>query len=195
MDAAPSECPQDRIDAVVAMLREDDTVGLAALERLITEYPNDARLHFLKGSILAGLQRYDEGGAAMAHALECAPDFALARFQYGFLELTCGRADKAAELWAPMDALPESDPFRIFATALRMLARDQLADAAALLERGIANNQIHPLINADMQLIIDETRRTLAANTVADPADEATTQNQMLFQRYGVRDTSAYRTS
>jgi tetratricopeptide (TPR) repeat protein len=194
MDETPSECPQDRIDAVVAMLREDDSVGLAALERLTTEYPHDARLHFLRGSILAGLQRYDEGCAAMAHALECAPGFALARFQYGFLELTCGRPDKAAEIWAPLDTLPESDPFRIFATALRMLARAQLADAVSLLERGIAVNRIHPLINADMQLIVDETRRTLAANAASEPADEASAQNQMLFQRYGVRDNSAYRT-
>ena len=50
----------------------------------------------------------------------------------------------------------------LFARALRLLARDELGDAAELLVRGIERNREHPLINRDMEMMIariEEARR------------------------------------
>src|ERR1700712_2563339 len=98
-DAHTLLCPGDALDALVAQLRHDDDGGLAKLGELLVSWPLDPRLHFLQGSVLAGLQRYDEGRRAMARAVDIAPDYALARFQLGFLELTSGRALDAVAVW------------------------------------------------------------------------------------------------
>ena len=79
--------------------------GLAATDAALADYPADPRLLFLRGSLLAGLQRYDEARAAIAGAVELAPEFAIARFQLGFLQLTSGAAREAETTWAPLRRL------------------------------------------------------------------------------------------
>src|SRR3954470_21434795 len=103
-------CPGDVLDALVAQLSQDDDGGLATLAEMLVSWPLDPRLHFLQGSVLAGLQRYEEGRRAMARAVEIAPDYALARFQLGFLDLTSGRALDAVAVWTPLANLPEDEP-------------------------------------------------------------------------------------
>lgn len=149
-------CPGDKLDALVAQLRHDDDGGLAKLGDLLRSWPLDPRLHFLQGSVLAGLQRYDEGRRAMARAVEIAPDYALARFQLGFLDLTSGRALDAVAVWTPLVNLPEDEPLRVLAEGLMNLASDRFSEARRLLARGMELNTAVPLINADMQLILDQ---------------------------------------
>lgn len=155
-------CPDNRLSAVVDQLRTDDEGGLSTIAILLQTWPLDPRLHFLKGSVLAGLQRYDEGRAAMARSIEIAPDFALARFQLGFLDLTSGRAVDALGVWQKLGELPEREPLRIFAEGLANLAGDNFAEAVRLLRFGMELNTENPLINADMQLILDEIEPKLA---------------------------------
>jgi tetratricopeptide (TPR) repeat protein len=149
-------CPGDQLDGLVAQLHHDDDGGLAKLADLLRSWPLDPRLHFLHGSVLAGLQRYDEGRRAMARAVEIAPDYALARFQLGFLDLTSGRALDAVAVWTPLVNLPEDEPLRLLAEGLMNLASDRFSEARRLLARGMELNTAIPLINADMQLILDQ---------------------------------------
>ncbi|MDB5725977.1 MAG: hypothetical protein JWQ16_2731 [Novosphingobium sp.] len=149
-------CPGDELDALVAQLRHDDDGGLAKLGGLLRSWPLDPRLYFLEGSVLAVLQRYDEGRRAMARAVEIAPDYALARFQLGFLDLTSGRALDAVAVWTPLVNLPEDEPLRLLAEGLMNLASDRFSEARRLLARGMELNTAIPLINADMQLILDQ---------------------------------------
>ncbi len=165
-------CPDGRLNAVVAQLRTDDEGGLAGIATLLQTWPLDPRLHFLKGSVLAGLQRYEEGRGAMARAIEIAPDFALARFQLGFLDLTSGRAVEAMGVWQKLGDLPEDDALRIFAEGLANLAIDNFAEAVRLLRRGMGLNTQNPLLNADMQLILDEIEPKLAAQQLAGAATD-----------------------
>lgn len=155
-DANGLLCPGDTLEALVAQLRHDDDGGLAKLGGLLGSWPLDPRLHFLQGSVLAGLQRYDEGRRAMARAVEIAPDYALARFQLGFLDLTSGRALDAVAVWTPLVGLPEDEPLRLLAEGLMNLASDRFSEARRLLVRGMELNTAIPLINADMQLILDQ---------------------------------------
>lgn len=124
--------------------------------RCIGDFP---RLHFLLGSVLTGQQRYDEGRKSMARAVEIAPGFALARFQLGFLDFTSGRALDAIGVWNPLGHLPDDEPLRLFAEGLSQLAIDDFSEARRLLRQGMAANRDNPLINADMQLILDEIDR------------------------------------
>jgi tetratricopeptide (TPR) repeat protein len=149
-------CPGDELDALVAELRHDDDGGLAKLGDMLRSWPLDPRLHFLQGSVLAGLQRYDEGRRAIARAVEIAPDYALARFQLGFLDLTSGRALDAVAVWTPLVNLPEDAPLRLLAEGLMNLANDHFSEARYLLSRGMELNTAIPLVNADMQLILDQ---------------------------------------
>jgi Flp pilus assembly protein TadD len=129
-------CPGGVLDALVAELSCDDDGGLASLAELLVSWPLDPRLHFLQGSVLAGLQRYEEGRRAMARAVEIAPDYALARFQLGFLDLTSGRALDAVAVWAPLMNLPDDEPLRLLAEGLMNLAEDRFSQARRLLARG-----------------------------------------------------------
>lgn len=163
-------CPDDRMSAVLEHVRRDDEAGLANMATLLQQWPLDPRLHFLKGSVLAGQQRYAEGRQAMARAIEIAPDFAVARFQLGFLDLTSGRPVDAVGVWQKLGDLPDDAPLRLFAEGLSHLAADNFAEARRLLTKGMALNSENPMINADMQLILDEIGALATKSETTVPA-------------------------
>ncbi len=155
----PNFCPNKDMAALVAGIGKDETQGMRDLDTLLLDYPRDARLHFLKGSLLAGRQDYTAARAAMRHAVDLAPDYGIARFQLGFLLLTSAEPHAAQEAWGPLHALPTDNYLRLFATGLGHMIRDEFADAIKLLQDGIARNQENPAMNRDMHLLIDEMRK------------------------------------
>lgn len=181
MDAI-EECPPDKLADLVAIASADETRGLAETDRLLNDYSLDPRLHFLRGSLLAGLRRYPEARQAMHRAIEIAPGFALARFQAGLLELTSGEAALAEATWAPLQQLAEDEPLRLFATGLNHLARDEFDACIATLRDGMERNTENPVLNRDMQMVIDETQRKMAELAAGD---EPTSAAHMLLRQYG----------
>jgi Flp pilus assembly protein TadD len=180
-----SDCPQDRLAEVIAAAKADERRGLGVLDVVLRDYPGDARLHFLRGSLLAGLEQFDAAREAMTTAVRLAPGFWVARFQLGFLELTSGSPGAADATWRPLDALGQDHPLRVFANGLRHLARDEFAECVASLQRGIALNSENPAINADMQLILSR----LATEGLTPRADEPVSAAQLLLQQYGGKPT------
>lgn len=176
------ECPIDQLTQVLETAQADDSQGLAATDRLLQTYPRDARLHFLRGSLLAGLKRYDEARQAMGAAVEIAPAYAIARFQLGLLELTSGDAVASEATWAPLQTLPEDNSLRLFSSGLGYLIRDDWAPAIALLKEGIARNSENPALSRDMQMMIDEAQKKLDEQ---GQAAEPTSAAQLLLQQYG----------
>jgi len=169
---------------LVESLKGADAQGIPRIEQLVEEFPDDPRLHFLLGSVLAGQRRYEEAHNAMRMAIDVAPDYALARFQLGFLELTSGDPTSAEATWGPLDQLVPGHPLRLFANGLRHLARDEFGPAVDLLRQGIAANTELPEVNADMQLIINKV-----TESGDQPAGEATSSTHMLLQQYAARTT------
>jgi tetratricopeptide (TPR) repeat protein len=190
MDDVAAFCPDDRIQAAVAITHQSDDAGLVEIDRLLGIYSRDPRLHFLKGSILAGVQRYEEGRAAMRQAIDIAPDYHLARFQLGFLEFTSGMPQAAVETWTPFIELDEGAAFRLLSEGLNKLAYDEFAEADSLLRRGVAANFEHPLINADMQLLLDDIADKLTKTATHDeqPSAVGSAAHQML-QQFELRGT------
>jgi Flp pilus assembly protein TadD len=184
--ASPDTCPADLLAEAIETTRRDDAEGLRRVEVLARDYPRDARLHFLLGSLLAGLGRYGEAHAAMRAAVEIAPGYAIARFQLGFLELTSGDAAAAEATWRPLLELPPTDPLRLFAGGLGHLARDEFAAATDLLAQGMARNTDNPAMNADMQLLIDRMRETQADQA---RRDEPISVAHLLLRQYVDKST------
>jgi hypothetical protein len=184
-------CPDDLVSAVLAILQHDDEAGLQQIAQHLLQYPADPRLHFLAGSVFAGLQRYEEGRRSMQNAIDIAPGYELARFQLGFLELTSGFPEQAATTWAPFEKLPADAPFRLLSSGLNCLAADDFAECTRLLGAGMQANNEHPLINGDMQLILDEIAdKTQPDGAQAEPAAEAASATHMLLQQFELKDSA-----
>ena len=149
-------CPPDRLQEVLQTAGQDDAAGLNQLDHLLAVYRGDARLHFLKGSLQAGLQNYDQARESMSQAVALAPDFALARFQLGLLALSSGDPDAALVTWEPLQNLTPDHALRLFARGLQYLIADDFPAALETLRLGIASNTELPVLNRDMQMVIDE---------------------------------------
>lgn len=182
-----TRCSDEEMAQLLQSMQMDagDDLGLA--ERLIEAYPEDARLHFLRGSILAGSGRPIEAHASLSRAVALAPDFALARFQLGFFELTSGEAARALATWEPLDGLPHDQYLAHFVRGLRHLILDQFDQAIHALGEGIAVNEENLPLNRDMQLIIDECRRLGGVDTPApaSPAEEEASATSFLLDQFG----------
>lgn len=175
-------CSDEEIQQLLVAMQSDAPDELALAERLIDAYPEDSRLHFLRGSLLAGSGRPIEAHASLSRAVALAPEFALARFQLGFFELTSGEAARALATWEPLDALVPADHYLAhFVSGLRSLIQDRFADTIAALEAGIAVNEENLPLNRDMQLIIDQCRG-LADKAGPQAADEASATSLLLDQ-------------
>lgn len=165
-------CDEAVMQRLLAAAGEDSGQGVAAIDAALADHPSDPRLHFLKGSLLIGLKRFVEAHDALARAVEIAPDFALARFQLGFFELTSGEAEAARETWRPLRALPAGHWLLSFVTGLEHLIADRFAECIAALREGIGANAENPPLNHDMALIVARCEELLAAQAGAEAAPE-----------------------
>lgn len=172
-------CSDEEMSGLLAAMQSDAPDELALAERLIEAYPEDARLHFLRGSLLAGGGRPIEAHASLSRAVALAPEFVLARFQLGFFELTSGEAARALATWEPLDTLPDGHYLGHFVSGLRHLIADRFSEAIAALEAGIAVNDENAPLNRDMQLIIDECA---GLTSKEDAAPEASATSFLLDQ-------------
>jgi Flp pilus assembly protein TadD len=154
-------CPDDKmIELTQALEQPGDDV--ARIDRMLTSYPDDPRLHFLKGSVLAGQQRSIEAHALLTRAVELAPDFHLARYQLGFFQLTSGEADAALSTWGPLLRLPGDAYLRQFVEGLTALIRDDFAMAIEHMQRGISLNHENEPMNNDVRLLLAEAEKLAA---------------------------------
>lgn len=163
-------CSEDRLQALVATMQSGQGDDLQQCERLLVEYPDDARLHFLRGSILAGIGRPIEAMPALRRAVELAPDFVLARFQLGFFQLTSGEAADALGTWGPLALLPADHYLRLFVGGLTHLIRDEFADALEQLRAGMAANLENPPLNNDMAMLAGQIEQLMRSDGASGDA-------------------------
>lgn len=176
-------CSEAELQELMEAMQADSGDELEQVDRLISDYPEDARLHFLRGSILASIGRPIEAMPALRQAVELAPDFAIARFQLGFFQLTSGEAANALSTWGPLALLPEEHYLRMFVAGLTHLIRDEFEQAIAQLRAGIAVNDENPPLNRDMQLIVEQTS-ALAAGARPEAAEgEAASATSFLLDQ------------
>lgn len=183
----PRLCGDDELELLMAAMRSDEGTELQRADQLVALYPDDARLHFLRGSILAGIGRSIEALPALRQAVELAPDFHIARFQLGFFQLTSGEAASALGTWGPLALLPQDHYLRAFVAGLTHLIRDEFEEARAQLRGGIAANAENPPLSRDMQLILDQVE-VLVADPAAPAGDgESASAASMLLGQFAGR--------
>jgi len=181
-----SLCPDAALAEALTLAQGDEIAAIARIGALIARHPDDARLHFLGGSLLAAQARYEEARRAIARSVELAPDYAIARFQLGLLELSSGDAAAADLTLLPLAEAQSDDALVLFARGLRHLARDELAQAAALLREGMAANVEHPLVSRDMALIVERIEQDSSA---AGAEPEMSAAQMLLQQQSAARST------
>ncbi len=179
-------CPDGEIETLMTALASGAEDGFSQLEMLVSRYPADARLHFLRGSLLIGAGRAIEAHAALSEAVALAPDYAIARFQLGFFELTSGEPARARRSWEPLarQLAPEHYLMR-FTNGLCALIEDRFDAAIAELEAGIAANDENLPLNGDMQLIIAECRKQLGSSE----AEGEASATSLLLGQFATPDT------
>ena len=186
LDETARLCPEEALAALLVQLQQDSSSGTARLDELTRRFDGDARLHFLKGSMLAGSGDYPRARDEMRRAVDLAPDFAIARFQLGFLLLTSAEPITAQEAWGPLHGLPARHYLRHFVQGLCHLIRDEFGETIRELELGIAVNQENPPLNNDMRLILAEVRKKPLTNPNG-PAEASSAQ--LLLQQAMLRST------
>lgn len=179
-------CSDDQLQSLMAAMQSDGSDELQQCDRLIADYPDDPRLHFLRGSVLASIGRSIEAMPALKKAVELAPDFAVARFQLGFFQLTSGEAADALSTWGPLALLPADHYLRLFVGGLTHLTRDEFGDAVAQLEAGIVANQENPPLSNDMNLIAQQVRQ-LVNEMSEDPGGEDSSATSLLLGQFAGR--------
>lgn len=180
-----SEASEDLLRNVLAQVRQGEAEGLAATEQALRTHPGDARLQFLRGSILAGQQRYVEAREAMQTAVNLAPGYMIARFQLGLLALCARDAIGAATAWGPIHLLPANAPLRLFSEGLEAMTRDEFEAAIERLRAGIAVNQENQALIRDMTMLIEAMQATAAQPSEAAAELSGT---QLLLRQFGSRD-------
>jgi Flp pilus assembly protein TadD len=151
-------CPDSGLSVLVETIGVDTARGMHDIAALLNQHPEDPRLHFLKGALLAGNRDYANARVAMRRAVDIAPNYAVARFQLGFLLLTMGEPFAAQEAWGPLHGLPANNYLYLFAKGLCHLIRNEFEDATARLQDGIARNTENPAVNQDIVRIIEQIR-------------------------------------
>ena len=165
--------PDEELGEAIAALAAGQDRAEAALDALAARYPEDPRLHFMKGSILAG-----SGRSIEAHR-------ALARYQLGFFELTSGEPQKALGTWGPLLAEPEGSYLRKFVEGMTHLIRDEFAPAIELFEAGIALNAENEPMNDDIRLLVAECRKLQRASASRETADAELSATSFMLDQLG----------
>jgi len=178
--------PAERLEPMLGLMEHDQEGALSGLGALVQQYPDDPRLHFMVGSVLAGLERYSEARAAMQKAVDMAPEYHLARFQLGFLALTSGDAAGAQSAWRPLEDLPREDPLNLFVRGLTAMSTDRFDEALDLLDAGIARNTIIEPLNRNMAILCQEMRKRLKTPETGGGVDSGA---HFLLRQYGFKDT------
>lgn len=167
-----------------------DTVDdkIAELRRAAVNDPRNGEIRYLLGAELAQQQRYDEAVLELSAAIALNPLLHTARFQLGLLHLTMAQVHHATAVLAPLENLEDDQPLKHFKRGLDALAVDNFPEAVASLERGIQLNRDNPPLNADMKLLLDRIRATMANNAeaAARSSDEQSNVVRTDFSLYGV---------
>ena len=103
------------------------------------------------------------------------------RFQLGLLLLSNARVEEALAVWAPLDQLPDSNPYLHFKRGLASLCHDDFLGCKESLRRGIQLNTVNAALNTDMERVLDDIQRQ------ATPPGAEPSQNHVLLSSYTQR--------
>lgn len=148
-------CDDETMDDIARLMSGPDDEAIVQLDAALARWPDDHRLWFLRGSIYAGQQRRSEARADFTRTIALVPDFDIARFMLGMIDLLDGQVSEATAIWATLDdRLSQHDALWLFKTGLLALCDDRFDVALDWLKCGLAVNQRYPGIDGYIETIV-----------------------------------------
>jgi Flp pilus assembly protein TadD len=114
---------------------EDDAMSMIA--EALMNWPQDARLHLLRGAIHAQRGEASAARGDFSQAIILDPGQHAARYMLGHLELVEGQLAQAIAIWAPLSALDHS-AMGHFARGMTDLAAGRTQEALVELRGGLS---------------------------------------------------------
>lgn len=143
----------------------------ALCQQAIALAPGAPMPHYLRATNFADAGHYELAEACYTACLNRAPDFAIARFQLGLMQVTSGRPALGQATWELLLTLPDDDALKLFAQGFMLLLAEQWEPARAAFNRGIERNTVNAPLNDDMRGVLE--RMALARAQFADATDDA----------------------
>ena len=183
-----AQCSDAVLEGLVQEMQASTGDQIERIAKLLQEFPEDGRLHFLYGSQLVQAGRLIEGYVSLKQAVALAPDFPIARFQLGLFQLTSGEPTNALDTFGRLDALPDGHYLRKFADGLRCLIRDDFGGTIRNLQEGIRLNTENPPLNRDMGLIIQQCE-PLMRGAVTSEDEGSVSETSLVLRQFSGRRT------
>lgn len=143
--------------------------ALDLLKALLERDPSHVFATYLLAAEHAQLGMLDEAERGFGRAVELAPDFDIARFQWGQIFLSRGEPAAARSALQPLAEKGAGDALCFYARGLIAAADEDASVAIAELERGLACPQDIPALASDMRRLAD----TLGAVPAGGPSEAA----------------------
>lgn len=147
---------------LAASQADEGELALQLFEQASELSPQAGLPHFLIGSELAAAGRVEAAEQAFARAVLLAPDFVLARYQLGLLQLTSQRPALAMLTWQPLLQLPQADSLGHFVRGFEALAQDRFEAALRAFGDGLACEDGNPAVTADVRKVVDRIETLVA---------------------------------
>ena len=146
--------------------------------------PGAAMPYYLRATNFAHAGNYELAEACYTACLTRSPDFAIARFQLGLMQVTGGRPALGQATWELLLTLADDHYLKLFAQGLMNLLAQQFEPARTTLERGIALNQENLPLNGDMRGVLDRLQAAEASLGAGAGQPEAAADAHFLIGAY-----------
>lgn len=160
-------CDGLTLESITQAVAHDEASALRQIDAALAQYPGDARLWLLRGSIHATQGNHVFARVDFEQALRHDAGLHIARFMLGMLELFQARPSEAAMIWEPLDQLPPVDPLRLFKQGLVLLSQDQFDLALDELNQGLSLNTQYPHINTYVSAVVGQIHTLKSAGGTA----------------------------
>ncbi len=168
---------QDLLQRALDATRRDALDESEALcQQAIALAPGAPMPHYLRATNFADVGRYELAEACYTACLTRAPDFAIARFQLGLMQVTGGRPTLGQATWEMLLMLPDDDCLKLFAQGFTLLLAEQWGPAREAITRGIECNAANAPLNDDMRGVLE--RMALARAQFADAETDGKTDEE-----------------
>lgn len=137
--------------ALEAINADRTAEALELLKALLERDPGHVFATYLLAAQHAQLGLFDDAERGFRRAVELAPDFDIARFQWGQIFFTRGEAEAARSALQPLAAKEDGQALIHYARGLVAAAEENAPGAVAELQRGLACPQDIPVLAADMR--------------------------------------------
>ncbi|WP_212749180.1 hypothetical protein, partial [Chitinivorax sp. B] len=141
---------RERYDLAIGYLKQAYAKASAEPDETLPR----AEIPFLLGAQYAQIKMFEDAKRWMREAVSLNPQFDIAVFQLGLLELLGGELAAGEQTWSGLDFLPAGHALLHFRAGLLALAREQYPLALTELRQGLAVGLANAPLMAEMQRIL-----------------------------------------